>query len=72
MAAATGVGARSAYAITPVPALAYAVAADARRLALTVNAAQWIANAFIAMTASTSLAVLIAAAQWLLSLRKAR
>lgn len=83
LAAATSVRARSAYAIIPVPALAYAVAAaaagfihdravDTTRTALALNAAQWIADGFIAMTAATALAMLIALARWLLSLRKAR
>lgn len=83
LAAATGVRARSAYAIIPVPVLAYAVAAgvagsvhdraaDATRTALAVNAVQWIAGGFIAMTAATALAVLITLARWMLSLRTAR
>jgi hypothetical protein len=83
LAAATSVRGRSAYAIIPVPALAYAVAAvaagsindrtvDTTRTALALSAAQWIADGFIAMTAATALAVLIALARWLQSLRKAR
>jgi hypothetical protein len=83
LAAATSVGARSAYAITPVPALAYAVAAvaagsihdravDTTHTALAVSAVQWIADGFIAMTAATALAVLVALARWLLSRRTAR
>ncbi len=82
LAAVTSVRARSAYAIIPVPALAYAVGAtaagyvhdravDTTRTALAVSAAQWIADGFIAMIAATALAVLIALARWLLSLRKA-
>jgi hypothetical protein len=81
--AATSVRARSAYAIIPVPALAYAVAAgvagsvhdraaDTTRAALAVSAVQWIADGFVAMTAATALAVLITLARWLLSLRTAR
>jgi hypothetical protein len=83
LAAATSVRARSAYTIIPVPALVYAAAAaaagsihdravDSTHTALALSAAQWIADGFIAMTAATALAVLIALARWLLSLRKAR
>jgi hypothetical protein len=83
LAAATSVRARSAYAIIPVPALAYAVAAvvagsihdravDTTHTALAVSAVQWIADGFIAMTAATALAVLVALARWLLSRRTAR
>jgi hypothetical protein len=79
-AACISVRARSAYAIIPVPALAYAPAAaiagfvhdralDISRTALTVSAAQWIASGYIAMTAATVLAVLLAVARWLLSIR---
>jgi hypothetical protein len=83
LAAATAVRARSAYAIIPVPALAYAVAAgvagsvhdraaDTTLTALAVNGAQWIAGGFIAMTVATALAVLITLARWLLHRRMAR
>jgi hypothetical protein len=83
LAAATSVRAQSAYAIIPVPALAYAVAgvvagsihdraADATRTALAASAVQWIADGFIAMIAATVLAVVITLARWLLSLRTAR
>jgi len=81
--AAISVRARSGYAIIPVPALVYAVAAgvagivddratDTTHTALAANAVQWIADGFIAMIAATALAVLIAVARWLLSVRKAR
>ncbi len=83
LAAATGVRARSAYAIIPVPALAYAAAAvvagsihdravDTTHTALALSAVQWIADGFIAMTAATALAVLVALARWLLSRRTVR
>jgi len=83
LAAATIVRARSAYAIIPVPALAYAVAAgvagsvhdraaDTALTALAVNAAQWIAGGFVAMILATALAVLITLARWMLRLRTAR
>ncbi len=78
VAAGTSVRARSAYAIIPVPALAYAAAAaiaglihdhavDTSRTALTLSAVQWLASGFPAMTAATALAVLIAIARRLLS-----
>ncbi|HXW47307.1 MAG TPA: DUF6542 domain-containing protein [Streptosporangiaceae bacterium] len=81
--AATTIRARSAYAIIPVPALAYTVAAaaagaihdravDTTHTALVLSAVQWTASGFIAMTAATVLAVLITLARWLLSLRNAR
>jgi len=77
VAAGTGVRARSAYAIIPVPALAYTAAAliaglihdhavDTSRTALTLSAAQWLARGFAAMTACTALAVLIAISRRLL------
>jgi hypothetical protein len=83
LAAATTVRARAAYAIIPVPALAYAAAAalggyvhdraaDTTHAALAVSAVQWIADGFIAMIAATALAVLITLARWMLSLRTAR
>jgi hypothetical protein len=83
LAAATSVPARAAYAIIPVPALAYSVAAgvagfvhdraaDTTHAALAVSAVQWIADGFIAMIAATALAVLITLARWMLSLRTAR
>ena len=83
VAAGTSVRARAAYAIIPVPALAYASAAaiaglvhdravDISRTTLTLSATQWIASGFDAMTAATTLAVLLALARWLLSMRAAR
>jgi hypothetical protein len=77
LAAGTSVRARSAYVMIPVPALAYVVAAaiagyvhdrtiDTSRTALTLSGVQWIANGFIAMTAATALAVVLAIARWLL------
>jgi len=83
LAAAASVRARSAYAIIPVPALAYAVAGavagyvhdravDTTHTALAASAVQWIADGFVAMLAATALAVLITLARWLLSLRTAR
>jgi hypothetical protein len=77
VAAGTSVRARSAYAIIPVPALAYAAAAfaagvvhdravDTTRTALTLSGVQWLASGFFAMTAATALAVLVAIARWLL------
>jgi hypothetical protein len=82
-AACISVRARSAYAIIPVPALAYAPAAaiaglihdhalDISRTALTISAAQSIASGYIAMTAATALAVVLAVARWLLSIRASR
>jgi hypothetical protein len=81
--AGTSVRARSAYAIIPVPALAYASAAaiaglvhdraeDVSRTALTISATQWIASGFDAMVAATTLAALLALARWALSMRAAR
>lgn len=83
VAAGISVRARSAYAIIPVPALAYAATAaisglihdravDTSRTILTVNAVQWIANGFIAITGATIVAVLLAVARWLHSRREAR
>ncbi len=78
VAAGTSVRARSAYAIIPVPALAYAAAAviaglfhdhtvDTSRTALTLSAVQWLANGFPVMTATTALAVLVAIVRRLVS-----
>ncbi len=78
VAAGTSIRPQSAYAIIPVPALAYTAAAaiagfvhdraiDASRTALTISAVQWIASGFIAMTAATVLAVVLVIARWLLS-----
>ncbi len=83
LAAGTSIRARSAYAIIPAPAIAYAIAAsiaglihdhpvDTSRTALSLSAVQWIASGFVAMTAATILAVVLAAARWLLSMRDAR
>jgi hypothetical protein len=71
------------YLIFPVPALAYVLAAviaglvhdrgvDTSRTALALNAAQWIAGGFIAMTVATGLAVVIAAYRWLRAARVPR
>jgi uncharacterized protein DUF6542 len=81
--AVTLVRARSAYAIIPVPALAYAVAAglavsvqgrggDSTRTLLAVNAVQWMSDGFLAMTAATALALLVTLARWILSRRATR
>jgi hypothetical protein len=78
VAAGTSVRAGSAYAIIPVPALAYAAAAftaglvhdravDTTRTAVALSGVQWLASGFFAMTAATALAVLVAIARWLLS-----
>ena len=65
---------RSAYLMIPVPALCYLVSALAAGLArnhsassssaLTVNAAQWIANGFLTMAAATVVAIVITAGRW--------
>jgi hypothetical protein len=76
VAAALAVSARRAYLIIPAPALAYLVAAtlsglvndraaDTSRTMLTINAARWVASGFLAMTAATALAAVIAVARWL-------
>jgi hypothetical protein len=83
VAAGIGVRARSAYAIIPVPALAYAAAAviagfihdrpvGVSRSALALSAAQSLASGFTAMIAATALAVLIAVARRLLSTLRER
>jgi hypothetical protein len=83
VAAGTSIRARSTYALIPVPALAYAVAAviaglihdrsiDTSRTALTLSGVQWIASGFIAMTAATVLAVVLVIARWLLTMHYAR
>jgi hypothetical protein len=62
---------RAAYLIIPVPALAYLVAAilagvihdhaaDTSQTALAISAAQWIASGFVAMSAATLLAIVVA------------
>ena len=74
--AATIVRLRSVYVIFPVPVLAYVGAAvmaglihdratDTSNTALTLNGVQWIASGFVAMTAATSLAIVIAAGRLL-------
>ncbi len=74
--AATIVRLRSVYMIFPVPALGYVVAAviaglihdratDTSNTGLTLNAVQWIAAGFVAMTTATILAIVIAAGRWL-------
>jgi hypothetical protein len=71
------------YLILPVPAPAYAVAAciaglvhdhatDTSHTALALNAVQWIANGFIAMTISTVLACAIAALRWARNVHRAQ
>jgi hypothetical protein len=65
---------RSAYLMIPVPVLCYLVFALAAGLArnqsgpsssaLTVNAAQWIANGFLTMAAATVVAIVITAGRW--------
>jgi hypothetical protein len=83
VAAGTSIRARSAYTIIPAPALAYAAAAviaglihdraiDTSRTALEINAVQWVADGFIAMTAATILAAVLVIARWLLSVHYAR
>jgi hypothetical protein len=72
---------RAAYLIIPVPALAYVAAAimagaihdraiDTSRTQLLVSAGQWIASGFLAISAATILAVLIAATRWIQSRRR--
>lgn len=66
---------RSVYAIIPVPALAYVVAAtiaglihdrasDTSLTGLAVHAAQWIAGGFLAMSVATLLAIAATAVRW--------
>ncbi len=72
---------RSAYLMIPVPVLCYLVFALATGLArnhsapnssaLTVNAAQWIANGFLTMAAATVVAIVVTAGRWLWA-RRAR
>jgi hypothetical protein len=67
---------RASYLVIPVPALAYipaAVAAglvhdramDTSHTALLVNAVQWVASGFFAMTTATALAIVVAAGRML-------
>jgi hypothetical protein len=83
VAAGTSIRARAAYAIIPAPVLAYAAAAvvaglihdraiDTSRTALTISGVQWVGNGFIAMSAATVLAIVLAIARWLLSVHYAR
>jgi len=75
LAGGTVVRARSAYAVIPVPAPAYALAAiiagvahdraaHASRTTMAVHAVQWLAGGFTAMAAATALAIMVAAARW--------
>ena len=74
---------RAAYMIIPVPPLAYVVtatvaglvhdhAAGASRTALAISAAQWAASGFLAMTAATLLAIVVATARWAADRRRHR
>jgi len=74
--AATIVRLQSVYVIFPVPALAYVAAAviaglihdratDTSNTGLALNAVQWIAAGFTAMTTATILAIVVAAGRWL-------
>jgi hypothetical protein len=65
---------RAAYLIIPVPALAYLAAAivaglvhdraaDTSHTALVISAVQWIASGFLAMSAATLLAIVVAVAR---------
>jgi len=80
LAASLAVSARRAYLMIPAPALAYLVAAalsglihdraaDTSRTVLAINAGRWFASGFLAMTAATSLAVVIAGLRMLHSSR---
>ncbi len=80
--AALAVRPRAVYLLIPVPALAYIMGAVTAGLihqqsaspgssGLTVNAAQWIADGFVTMTAATALAAAITVIRWLLN-RSAR
>jgi len=75
VAGARAVQPRAVYRIIPVPALAYVVAAtvagpiqdwatDTSLTGLAINATQWIASGFLAMTAATAAAIVITAARW--------
>ena len=66
---------RAAYLLIPVPPLAYVAAAilagllhdrgtDTSHTALALSAAQWIAGGFVAMSAATLLAIVVATARW--------
>jgi hypothetical protein len=75
---ATAVRARSAYLIIPVPAPAYLAAAtiaglihdravDTSHTAIALSAVQWAASGFLAMTAATILAAVIAVTRRVIS-----
>ncbi len=66
---------RAAYLLIPVPPLAYMAAAtvaglvhdraaDSSHTALAISAARWIASGFLAMTAATLLAIVVAVVRW--------
>ena len=72
---------QAAYLLIPVPPLAYVVAAtlaglvhdraaDTSHTALAISAARWIASGFLAMTAATLLAIVVAAAGWVAARRR--
>ncbi len=75
--AALVVATRAAYVIIPVPSLAYTAAAllagylhdraavDTSLTGLAVNAVQWIAGGFFAMTSATLIAIVVAAGRWM-------
>ena len=75
LAAGFAVRPRAAYVLIPIPVLCYLIFGLAAGLGreelnsatsgLTVDAAQWIANGFLAMAAATVLAVLITLGRWL-------
>ena len=75
VAGALAVRPRAAYLLIPVPPLAYLVAAtlaglvhdraaDSSHTALAISAARWIASGFLAMTAATLLAIVMAVVRW--------
>ena len=81
VAAALAVRPRAVYRIIPAPALAYVGggviaglihdrATDTTRTALAINAAQWVASGFLAMSAATVLVIAIGAARWQSSRRR--
>jgi hypothetical protein len=80
VAAALAVRRDAIYLIFPVPALSYSAAAvlaglihdramDTSRTALALNATQWIASGFVAMSVATALAVAIGGYRWWRSTR---
>jgi hypothetical protein len=83
VAAGLAVRPRAVYRIIPAPALAYVTggvitglihdrATDTTRTALAINAAQWVASGFLAMSAATALVIAIGALRWQLSRRRRR